>query len=273
MQVCRGVTRPARTLIDDTDRLAALLSVCSDDAVVAGLSAARLHGLWLPDGTDGRLEVIVNSEQRGATRRSYHRRPQIRARRQDLAGDDVQIVDGIAVTTPARTWIDLADRLLPADLVALGDSVLRLGTAPELLDEVVREATHRRGVIRARGVVPMLDGRSRSRPESHMRFALLDDGLPAPEVNVTICSEHGEWLFEPDLSYDDVRLAMEYNGRFHAEVDRMRADITRTLDAEDRGGWRVVTFGPAQVLRRPEQVARRVRRLRLELSRARTTIS
>lgn len=110
----------------------------------------------------------------------------------------------------------------------------------------------------------MLDARSRSRPESLLRHSLLDAGLPTPEVNVPIYDRNGQWLAEPDLSYDDVRLAIEYNGRDHADVMRMRRDITRGLDIEDRGGWRVVVFGPAEVFRRPDQVARWVRQLRRE---------
>ena len=36
------------------------LAACPDDAVVCGVSAARLHKLWLPDGLSDRFEVIVN---------------------------------------------------------------------------------------------------------------------------------------------------------------------------------------------------------------------
>jgi hypothetical protein len=113
-------------------------------------------------------------------------------------------------------------------------------------------------------VLPVLDARSRSRPESHLRYAVVNRGLPRPQVNVAIYSALGEWLAEPDLSYRDVKLALEYNGADHAEVRRMRRDITREIDMDDRGGWRTVTFGPAEVFGRPDQIGNYVARLRAE---------
>jgi hypothetical protein len=174
------------------------------------------------------------------------------------------VVDGIPVTTEARTWLELAAELGPADLVAVGDSALRGDATIDEMLTLIDRAVHRRGVVRAREILPHLDGRSRSRPESHMRYAVVAGGLPKPEVNKKILDAFGQWLFEPDLSYDDVRLALEYNGRDHAAVKRMRGDITREVDAGQRGRWRTETFGPVEVFRRPDQLAAYVRELRRE---------
>lgn len=104
-----------------------------------------------------------------------------------------------------------------------------------------------------------------------MRYALHSGGLPTPDVNQPIYSDDGEWLAEPDLSYDDVRLALEYNGTDHASAARMRRDITRGIDVMVRGGWQSVAFGPAEVFGRPDQVAVVVRQLRYERSKTRTS--
>jgi very-short-patch-repair endonuclease len=92
---------------------------------------------------------------------------------------------------------------------------------------------------------------------------LVSNGLPKPDVNKAILTEHGEWLAEPDLSYRDVRLALEYNGRKHANEDRMRRDLTRGVDVSI-AGWRTESFGPREVFNRPDQIAALVRRLRQE---------
>ncbi len=84
-----------------------------------------------------------------------------------------------------------------------------------------------------------------------------------PQVNVPIYDAHGGWLAEPDLSYDDVRLAIEYNGAMHADVDRQRRDMTRGLDVLG-SGWRSLSVGPVQVFRRQDQLAALVRRLRAD---------
>ena len=97
-----------------------------------------------------------------------------------------------------------------------------------------------------------------------MRYALVNAGLPTPKVNEPIYDEHGEWLAEPDLAYDDVRIALEYNGVDHATAPRMRRDMTRAVDMVDRGGWLTLSFGPTEVFRRPDQIPIVVSRLRGE---------
>ncbi|HEV7207080.1 MAG TPA: hypothetical protein VGN18_20940 [Jatrophihabitans sp.] len=267
IHVTRGVWRTEEAVADLRGRVAAIVGVYAVDTVVSGSTAARLHDLWLPDLPPGPVELIVHPDLPPPTSRPGGRRGGVRARRQRLRADEITLVDGIPVTTPARTWIDLADRLAMPDLVALGDCALRRGAGPEELQHAVTRAAHCRGVVSARAALTHLDGRFESRPESHMRYALVSAGLPAPAVNQPIYDEHGQWLARPDLSYDDVRLALEYNGADHAKVDRMRRDIDREFDIGSRGGWRTETFGPTQVFRRPDQMVAYVRWLRRELDR------
>lgn len=266
MKVAHGLHRPQDQVSDLVGRVCALLAVCPDGTVVSGITAAQLHGLWLPPELNGPVETIVHREIEVPARRSRSRRPEVRTRRQLLTDDEIVVVEGMLVTSEARTWLDLALRLAMADLVALGDSALRGAARIEEMADLVARAVHRPGVINARHALPLLDARSRSRPESHVRYILHAAGLPAPAVNQPIYSATGEWLAEPDLSYEDVRLAIEYNGADHAGVERMRRDVTRELDVAERGDWRTVAFGPAQVFRRPDQVSNRVRALRYELA-------
>lgn len=260
----RGLWRPAEALTTLADKAAALLRVCPPGTVLAGITAARLHGLWLPysEWRDERIEVIVRPEVNPQQLRSYSRRAELRARRQQLLPDEVTDINGLPGCTEARCWVDLAARLRPADLVALGDSALRGAATVAELETLLGRARHRRGIVLARRTLPLLDARSRSRPESHMRFVLVDAGLPKPAVNESVFDAFGGWLGEPDLSYDDVRLAIEYNGALHAGVKRMRTDITRELDIELRGGWRTVVFGPGEVFDHPDLVVAHVSRLR-----------
>jgi hypothetical protein len=264
IRVTRGVWRPRETVDDLAGRAAALLAAAPDGTVVGGIAAAQLHGLWLPDVTDSRIEMLLRCEAAVPEAHSHSKRSELRGRRRQVMPDEVELVDGMPVTTAARTWVDLGERLALPDLVAAGDSVLRGGTSRDELHVVIGRARHRRGIVRVRAALPLLNARSRSRPESHLRYALVGAGLPEPGVNEPIYSYDGEWLSEPDLSYDDVRLALEYNGAVHATTKRMRRDITREVDVGARGGWRTVTFGPAEVFGRPEQVAVYVRELRRE---------
>ena len=267
VRVSRGLWRPASEVGTLAGRAAALLAALPEGTVISGVTAAKIHGLWLPTLTDEVLEFVVHADTPLPRNRPGSRRAGVRARRQLLDPDDVTIVEGLPMTSEAVTWLHLADRLRLVDVVAAGDSVLRGGTSLFDLETAIVRATHRPGVVRARQALPLLDARSRSRPESHLRFAIVSADLPKPAVNEPIFDEHGQWLAEPDLSYDDVRLALEYNGADHAGVARMRADITRGIDIGFRGGWQTVTFGPNEVFRFPDRIAPYVAALRRERAR------
>src|SRR6202012_1265837 len=109
------------------------------------------------------------------------------------------------------------------------------GTRDELAD-VLRSSSRRHNAKRAHAALELLDERSRSRPESHLRVAISGPEMPRFEVNVAIYRSEGGWLAEPDLSLEEARLALEYQGIDHAEVKRMRKDITRFTDMR-RDEW------------------------------------
>jgi len=154
----------------------------------------------------------------------------------------------------------LAAELTLPDLVAAGDRALQLGCAEEEIAGLVRSNSGRRGNVLARQAAVMLDRRSRSRPESHLRVAVEVAGLDCFEVNEPIVGEFGEWLAEPDLSCTEAKIALEYQGDEHARVGRMRKDITRLADLR-RGGWLVLLYGPAEVFGRPWQIGPELRQL------------
>lgn len=244
---------------DGVDELAhrcrTALAALPDGTVLAGLTAARLHGLWLPPARAGEpIEVILRGVDVVPRAVSGSTRPDVRGRRRQLRRAEVVVRDGLPLTCATRTWVDLAERQSMPDLVAAGDSLLREHASAREVELFVADARGRRGIVRARGAVPLLDARSASRPESHLRFGLVAAGLPAPAVNTAIYDECGQWLAEPDLHFEQARLCLEYNGAVHASVGQMRKDITRALDIA-RAGWLTLTFGPVQVFQRmPESV-------------------
>ncbi len=255
VRVARGLRLPEAAAADPLTRLGALRALLPAAAVFSHRTAAELHDLWLPSRPGPPVEVTLPTPQPAAT--TAPQRPEVRAHRRGLPAEDVAAVAGLPVTTAARTWCDLAEVLPLPDLVAAGDSALRAGTAPAELAAALGRRRCPRGRRAARAALPLLCGRSRSRPESLLRVALVDGGLPAPAVNAAALDPHGQWVAEPDLSYADARLAIEYQGAHHAEPDRMRRDLARGLDLH-RAGWLVLSYG-APDLRRPDTVAADVR--------------
>jgi hypothetical protein len=248
-------TPPATVAVDS---LADVLASLPEDAVLSHRTAAALWGLWI--APFDRIEVTSPAGDRGSRYTTSVQRRSIVAHRRVVAPHHVTSHCGLPVTTLSRTWLDLAPLGDIHDLVAAGDSALRAGASVAELEKLVAEARRLRGLVRARVAVTVLDERSRSRPESRIRSALVLAGLPRPRVNEPIHDEHHGWLAEPDLHYREARLALEYNGADHAGVDQMRKDATRLLDLQ-RAGWEVRTYTAVQAFRRIDEVVTDVRRL------------
>lgn len=142
--------------------------------------------------------------------------------------------------------------------MAAGDSALRLGVGADELAVVVARTARARGVLRARAALPMLDARSRSRPETHLRLAVAMPDLPAFAVNEAVYRASGGWLGEPDLALVEAKIALEYQGKDHADEERMRKDMTRAKDFRSEG-WAIFFYGPAEVFKRPWELRGEVR--------------
>jgi hypothetical protein len=133
--------------------------------------------------------------------------------------------EGVRLASPASTWAMLG-RLEVFDLVALGDFFVREWRAV--------------GCFRVNvGMRPFT------------RCHLVTAGLPEPVLNRDYFDGYGEHLGCIDLSYPAYRVAIEYQGRGHA--NRYARDIERTerLRAE---GWIVIQVTSA-LLRDPASCA------------------
>ncbi|MDD7941357.1 hypothetical protein PHK61_23330 [Actinomycetospora lutea] len=106
--------------VDDRMRVtAAALEV--PGAVVAGWSAVLLHGVDAAPGGEVPIELVVGP-------RHLRRAHSGRILRQDVLGEhEVVHVDGVRVTTPVRTALDLASRVDHVEGVIAVDALARLG--------------------------------------------------------------------------------------------------------------------------------------------------
>ena len=99
-----------------------------------------------------------------------------------------------------------------------------------------------------------------SRPETLVRLAIADAGLPEPEVNVNVYAADGTFIGRGDLLYRRYRVVVEYDGEQHrTDSWQYDSDIGR-LDRFAASGWRVVRLtgraffaDPATCLARIEQ--------------------
>jgi hypothetical protein len=231
--------------------LAEALARMPIDTVLSHRSAAQVWGLWIPRFDD--IEITSPATARGSRYTTSVQRRSVLAHRRITAPEDVTLHRGLPVTSLERTWLDLAALLDVHDVVAAGDSALRAGADASLLATRAARQHRLRGTRLARATVGMLDARSRSRPESRIRAAIVLAGLPKPRVNEPIYDEHGQWLAEPDLHYREARVALEYMGADHAELDQLRKDSIRLLD-QQRVDWAIRTYTAPHAYRRLYEV-------------------
>jgi hypothetical protein len=184
------------------------------------------------------------------------RRQRLRVHVRDLVPGDVTVHRGVRVTSGPQTWLDLAGLVAPEELVATGDSLFRHGHLDaESLQERFGRATGTRGIVVARTLAPLLTPLAASRPESLMRYWLLDSGLPAPEPQVPIFDRWGREVAHADLGYAEWKVAIEYEGRQHAELRQFGRDLER-YSLMSSTGWLLLRFGRSHLARRATIVDR-----------------
>ena len=235
----RGVYGVGPVLPPRAHEMAACLA-CGPHSAISHGSAAALWGI-LPSVPDG--SVIEVSVPQG-----HHVRPGIILHRlSTLRGDERTRLDGVPITTPARTLLDLAVAAQPRTIEqALDEAVARrLVTAPDVR-RILERHEGRPGTRRLRAVLDR-DHPAFTRSEAEERFLELVRGahLKTPETNVRIGRHQVDVLWRAE------RLVVEIDGyAFHSSRRAFERD--RLRDRELAGhGYRVVRVTWRQLVDEP----------------------
>jgi hypothetical protein len=230
------VARDAPDTLELRARAAAL--VLGEHAVVVDRSAAWLWGVDVLRASEldvcPRLETYVVSGCKRVTRREAG------GGERDLAPRDIARLGTVRLTTPLRTSLDLACRLSPYQALAALDAFARIHgiTTFDLMHELPR-FRRRRGVVQARRLIPLVDGRAESSGESFTRLAIIDANLPLPRPQHWV-TDRGQPVYRLDLAYPDLKICVEYDGQeYHASEEQREADRRRRAWLRDRG-WLVI---------------------------------
>lgn len=194
-------------------RLGAALHRCPG-AVATAASAAVLWDLPLP-GPPPTVPVLLRA-------RSVHRPERgsrsagVLTRRAWLEGDEVTRHRGVPVTTPERTFVDLARGLSLPWSLAVADAVRRQygRSRADLLAAVDRNPSAA-GHAQAGRVAALAVSLAESPLESVARGVQLELGLPMPEVQVWIGRERPE--FRVDMLVRRFAVVVEADGRLKYE--------------------------------------------------------
>lgn len=226
------------------------------NGIIAGLSAAAVHGSKWVDAQSP-VELIHHNR---------HRLPGLRVRGDRIGADEIVRIDGMKVTTPERTALDLACWHPRLAATAAVDALIR-ATALHVAD--VQQLAHRypgrRGIVTGRVVLKSADGGAQSPQETYLRLLLVDDGLPPPQTQIPVLGDNGSVAAYLDMGWPDLMVAVEYDGEQHRTNRSQYSWDVKRLELAQRRGWIVVRVlagdGPKDVLRRVRAARARRRAL------------
>lgn len=241
--VHRGVYAVGHARLTFRGRLWAAVLACGgvDAAVVSHRCAGAEWDLLPPPGDP--IEVTTLARGASTARIRVHRSRTLDRTR------DVVLREGLPVTTPTRTLVDLAQVLTAHRLerVCHRAEHLRKLDAAALL----APSPGRRSIALTKAVSGLADhGPAITRGELEERFLALiaAHGLPRPQVNARICGH------EVDFLWPAVRLIVETDGRAtHLTPTAFESDRRRDAMLQV-AGYRVVRFTYAQVIFQPQSV-------------------
>jgi len=256
-RVRRGVYLVGRPGLTQRSRWLAAVLAEGDGALLSHLSAAALHRLLERDPLT--VDVTVRSNRRPRDGIRLHT-PSLQP-----AAAERTTVNAIPVTSPARTFVDLASMVGRRTLTDALRAGQRHGDLePLALLPSLRPSRGRRGVALAREVLSAYVPAPRpvrSGLEQEYWELCVEHGPPLPLVNVPIAS------YEADFVWAGLALIVETDGdAWHrTDVDRVR-DAER--DAVHRAlGYTVVRVPEAELRDRPHALAAHRERLRQAVER------
>jgi very-short-patch-repair endonuclease len=224
--------------------MAATLAV-GEEALLSHYAAAVLWGLR--PAREGPIDVTVPG------RETRHRNGIRTHTVTHLHRTDATRKDGILVTSPARTLLDLAATATQRDLDRATEEaqVQRRVSTHSLNEQFSRYPTHR-GTAALRKAVRTDPALTRSEAERRALELIRAARLPPPETNTRING------YEVDLVWRKQRLIVEIDGyAFHSSRSSFERDRGRDAALAGRG-WRVVRFTWRQIVDEPEAVIARL---------------
>ncbi len=218
--------------------------------VIAGFAASALHGSkWVDEARP--VDIIHDNR---------HRLPGLQIWGDRLESDEIELIAGVPVTTPARTALDLACWHPSTTAVAALDALAR-ATEFKMADVELLAARYRgrRGLERARVSLDLVDAGAQSPKETWLRLVLVQAGLPRPQTQIPVLDEFGGVMAYLDMGWEDVKVAVEYDGDHHrSDRSQYNWDIRRSERLQGCG-WVVVRVVAGD---RPAEFLHRIRAAR-----------
>jgi hypothetical protein len=238
-------------------RVLGLVLAGGPGAIVSHMCAARLLGFGFPHA-DAEISVPRGRNRRIAGVRVHEST--------DLERCAVRLVDGVPVTDPARTLLDLGRYIGPQALRRAVEQARRDGLVTwtdliRCLSVHARQGRH--GIRRLRLVIAtgmQCDEVTDTDSELMALTLIRESGLPEPTLHHRIY-DGDQLIAELDFAYEDLLVAFEIDGTVHLDPEVRKKDDARDHELRRRG-WTVRRIWYEIPIKQPGAFLRIVRDLR-----------
>ena len=217
--------------------------------VLAGLSAAAMLGAkWIEPGLPAEL---IHTNRRPP--------PMLIVHTDDVGSGETRCVDGMLVTSAARTAFDIGRRL---ELVAGVQRVDALMNAADVkvsdIESVAAAHPGVRGLTQLRRTLDLVDGGAESPYESLTRLLFVRAGFPRPETQIPVLDEYGVLVAVIDMGWRDYLVGVDFEGAHHWTDPRQRRRDAERYTRLPELGWTDFRVTSSMVHHAPRGILNRV---------------
>ncbi|MBB5162369.1 endonuclease domain-containing protein [Mycobacterium sp. AZCC_0083] len=248
--VHRNVYVPRGAELTAADKAVAAWLFSRRLAVVAGMSAAALHGArWI----DPKLPAELNRSGRDKV-------DGIVLHSDVLADDETCIVNGLPATTPARTAFDIGRRRgLEVAVIRLDALMQATKLKTPDIDLLVERHAGARGIVQLRNAISLADAGAESPQETRTRLLLVAAGMPPPTTQIDVYDADEYFVARLDMGWPQYKVGVEYDGAQHwTDASQRSRDIDRMAELNALR-WTIVRVSSEMLRHRPATVVARVR--------------
>jgi hypothetical protein len=214
-------------------------------------SAASAHGLPLLTGSRAMFLVGSRSLRRGTTKLP------VLVRRAALPQGHCIDVNGVPITTVARTVTDLSVAMPRLDAIVAIDAALHRGLVT--IDELVAIAEEAGTLPSLMQLLAECDGRSESPLESISRIILAEQGIEPPELQHEVRGPDGRLIGRVDFWWGGFRTIGEADGLVKYDSPEKLHEEKLRQECLEQADCRVVRWTWDEITQAPWEVAARIR--------------
>ncbi|MEC5183685.1 hypothetical protein RCH12_001140 [Cryobacterium sp. MP_3.1] len=205
------------------DRIRAVVETRKYDPVVSHQSAAALWGIPLGSPWPHAVHVLARPASHARSKNG------VLVHRSEFEWEEIVEIDGVLVTSPARTLLDLARTVSFADAVVALDHALnpdradpRVLVYAEELSEALARVVSARGLVRAQRAIDFARPNAANPGESLSRVSIFELGFPDPALQTRHPNPRGGWYFT-----DHEWLAFMVIGEFDGKGKYLKEEYLR----------------------------------------------